>query len=113
MAGSLKKFAEAFALGMSATDAAIAAGYPRGKSAKTASKYPLMTEAKIASARPLYCHGVRARICLGLSIVVKRRRRATCIGAALADGQRRGSATGRSPKLAKCRQHLHPLPIEA
>src|SRR5262249_19802145 len=35
MAGSLKKFAEAFALGMSATDAAIAAGYPRGKSAKT------------------------------------------------------------------------------
>src|SRR5262245_10729303 len=35
MAGSLKKFAEVFALGMSATDAAIAAGYPRGKSAKT------------------------------------------------------------------------------
>ena len=35
MAGSMKKFAEAFALGMSATDAAIAAGYPRGKSAKT------------------------------------------------------------------------------
>src|SRR5262245_5654721 len=35
MAGSLKKFAEALALGMSATDAAIAAGYPRGKSAKT------------------------------------------------------------------------------
>ena len=35
MAGSLKKFAEALALGMSPTDAAKAAGYPRGKSAKT------------------------------------------------------------------------------
>src|SRR5262245_21150405 len=35
MPGSLKKFAEALALGMSATDAAIAAGYLRGKSAKT------------------------------------------------------------------------------
>ena len=31
--------AEAFALGMSATDAAIAAGYPRGKSAKTCLLY--------------------------------------------------------------------------
>src|SRR5262245_8568856 len=35
MAGSLKKFAEALALGMSPTDAAEAAGYPRGKSEKT------------------------------------------------------------------------------
>jgi len=33
MAGSLKKFAEVFALSMWATDAAIAVGYPRGKSA--------------------------------------------------------------------------------
>ena len=35
MAGSLKKFAEALALGMSPTDSAEAAGYPCGKSEKT------------------------------------------------------------------------------
>jgi hypothetical protein len=35
MPGSLKKFAEALALGQSAVEASRTAGYPRGKSKKT------------------------------------------------------------------------------
>jgi|RhiMetdeSRZDD1v2_1073273.scaffolds.fasta_scaffold1101530_2 hypothetical protein len=41
----LQKFAEALALGMSATEAAKAAGYPRGKSEKK----PMLADARAPS----------------------------------------------------------------
>src|SRR5262245_53253067 len=54
------------------------------------------------------CHGTKARIFLGLSIVVNRRRRATCSGAAEADSQPRGSIRV-GPRLAKRRPHTYRL----
>jgi hypothetical protein len=53
------------------------------------------------------CCGGNPRICLGLGIVVNRRRRATCSDTVEADSRRRGDAR-LSPRLAK-RSSLHRL----
>src|SRR5215475_9310719 len=51
------------------------------------------------------CHGAKARICLGLSIVVNRPG-ATCSDAVKADSPRRVG-----PRCAKRRLHAYPPPI--
>src|SRR5262245_24794383 len=55
-------------------------------------------------------HGAAIGTYVKFGIVVNRPG-ATCSDAVEADSQPRGNARERSPKLAKCRQHLHPLPI--